>query len=121
MCVATRLCVGHSGIGLSLSTHINILVFAVIYPSQIIRKKKMRGKLSSFMIGQYWLQQSKVKQVVGVLKPQFTSESNISAIGAIGELEGFAAMDFSTPLPFKEDAQLLPAAPPAPQNGVQLH
>lgn len=44
MCVATRLCVGHSGIGLSLSTHINILVFAVIYPSQIIRKKKDEGK-----------------------------------------------------------------------------
>ncbi|XP_022725829.1 histone H1-II-like [Durio zibethinus] len=56
--------------------------------------------------------QSKVKQAVGVLKPQFTGESNISAIGAIQELEGLAAMDISTPV--KEDAQppLLPL--PAP-------
>ncbi|XVF85819.1 hypothetical protein PTKIN_Ptkin17bG0148200 [Pterospermum kingtungense] len=56
--------------------------------------------------------QAKVKQVVGVLRPQFTSESNISAIGAIQELEGLAAMDFNTP--FKEDAQLPPAPVPVP-------
>ncbi|XVE91614.1 hypothetical protein REPUB_Repub01dG0025400 [Reevesia pubescens] len=67
--------------------------------------------------------QSKVKIAVGVLKPQFTGESNISAIGAIQELEGLAAMDISTA--FKEDAQLPPPPPAAqplvPQNGGQVH
>ena len=65
-----------------------------------------------------------MKQAVVVLKPQYTSESNISAIGAIQELEGLAAMDISTP--FKENAQLLPqppppAQPPVPQNEGQVH
>ncbi|XWS34190.1 hypothetical protein CRYUN_Cryun21dG0019200 [Craigia yunnanensis] len=68
--------------------------------------------------------QSKVKQAVGVLKPQFTSESNISAIGAIQELEGIASMDISIPF-INVDAQLLspppPAQPPVPQNEGQVH
>lgn len=50
--------------------------------------------------------QSKVKQVVTVLKPQITSESQISAISAgaaIQELEGLASLDINIPL--KEDSQ----------------
>ncbi|GLU12923.1 hypothetical protein SLE2022_295780 [Rubroshorea leprosula] len=47
--------------------------------------------------------QSKVKQAVGVLKPQFTSESNVSTVGAIQELEGLAAMDIS--VSFREEAK----------------
>ncbi|GLT45495.1 hypothetical protein SLA2020_483700 [Shorea laevis] len=46
--------------------------------------------------------QSKVKQAVDMLKPQFTSESNISAVAVIQELEGLAAMDIS--VPFREEA-----------------
>ena len=64
-----------------------------------------------------------MKQAVGVLKLQYTSESSISAIGAIQELEGLAAMDISTP--FKEGAQLPPplppTQPPVPQNEGQVH
>ncbi|OMO76474.1 Histone H1/H5 [Corchorus capsularis] len=59
--------------------------------------------------------QSRVKQAVGVLKPQFTSESNISAIGAIQELEGLAAMDISNST-FKDDAQPMAMPPPASSN-----
>ncbi|KAA3460824.1 SH3 domain-containing protein C23A1.17-like [Gossypium australe] len=57
--------------------------------------------------------QSKVKQAVGVLKSQFSSESNISAIDAIQELEVLAAMDINKP--FKDDAQPPPPPPPAPE------
>ncbi|GKV05144.1 hypothetical protein SLEP1_g17186 [Rubroshorea leprosula] len=46
--------------------------------------------------------QSKVKQAVDMLKPQFTSESNTSAVAVIQELEGLAAMDIS--VPFREGA-----------------
>ncbi|GAV78987.1 Linker_histone domain-containing protein, partial [Cephalotus follicularis] len=42
--------------------------------------------------------QTRVKQAVGVLKPQFSSESDISAIAAIQELEGLSAMGIGTPL-----------------------
>ncbi|MBA0563354.1 hypothetical protein Golob_008335 [Gossypium lobatum] len=56
--------------------------------------------------------QSKVKQAVGVLKSQFSSESNISAIDAIQELEVLAAVDINKP--FKDDAQPPPQPPPAP-------
>ncbi|OMO65129.1 Histone H1/H5 [Corchorus olitorius] len=62
--------------------------------------------------------QSRVKQAVGVLKPQFTSESNISAIGAIQELEGLAAMDISST--FKDDAQPMAMPPPASSNQPPL-
>lgn len=50
--------------------------------------------------------QSKVKQVVTVLKPQITCENQISAISAgaaIQELEGLASLDINIPL--KEDSQ----------------
>ncbi|XWS64187.1 hypothetical protein CRYUN_Cryun06bG0164900 [Craigia yunnanensis] len=67
--------------------------------------------------------QSKVKQAVVVLRPQFTSESsNISVIDAIQELEVLAAMDIG--IPFKENDQLPPAPPtepPVPQNEGQMH
>ncbi|XVF43225.1 hypothetical protein PTKIN_Ptkin02bG0023200 [Pterospermum kingtungense] len=59
--------------------------------------------------------QSKVKQIVGVLKPHFTPESNINAISAIHDLEGLAVMDISTP--FKRNDQpgaLLPPPPTQP-------
>ncbi|KAF5730316.1 histone H1.2-like [Tripterygium wilfordii] len=48
--------------------------------------------------------QSKVKQAVGVLKPQLTNESAISAVAAIQELEGLASMDIST-IPLREEVQ----------------
>ncbi|XVF03214.1 hypothetical protein REPUB_Repub04eG0242100 [Reevesia pubescens] len=81
---------------------------AGVTAKQPIKPKKTTGK----PVGRP-KKQSKVKQAVGVLKPQFTGESNISAIGAIQELEGLAAMDVSKP--FKEDAQLpVPAPPPPP-------
>ena len=70
------------------------------------------------------MQQSKVKQAVGVLKLQYTSESSISAIGAIQELEGLALMDITIPF-INVDAQLPsplpPAQPPVPQNEGQVH
>ncbi|KAK2664499.1 hypothetical protein Ddye_003073 [Dipteronia dyeriana] len=55
--------------------------------------------------------QTKVKQVVDVLKPQLTGESQISAVAAIQELEGLATMDITAPL--REDA---PQPPPQVQN-----
>ncbi|EOY21271.1 hypothetical protein QUC31_007256 [Theobroma cacao] len=67
--------------------------------------------------------QLKVKQAVGALKPQFSSESNISVIGAIQELEGLAAMDIGTPS--TEEAQAPPppppTQPPVTQNEGQVH
>ncbi|KAJ8773088.1 hypothetical protein K2173_028265 [Erythroxylum novogranatense] len=42
--------------------------------------------------------QSRVRQAVGLLKPQLSSETGISVMTAIQELEGLAAMDFSAPL-----------------------
>lgn len=50
-----------------------------------------------------YLQQSKVKQAIGVLKPQFTGEGNMGTVTAIEELEGLAAMDIS--VSFREEAQ----------------
>ncbi|KAK4844709.1 hypothetical protein QYF36_023501 [Acer negundo] len=52
--------------------------------------------------------QTKVKQVVDVLKPQLTGESQISAVAAIQELEGLATMDITAPL--REDAPQPPQA-----------
>ncbi|KAJ9184718.1 hypothetical protein P3X46_004418 [Hevea brasiliensis] len=53
--------------------------------------------------------QSRVKQAVGVLKPQVTSETANSAVVAIQELEGLASMDINVPL--RKEAQ-----PPHIQN-----
>ncbi|KDP24595.1 hypothetical protein JCGZ_25511 [Jatropha curcas] len=50
--------------------------------------------------------QSKVKQAVGVLKPQLTSETAAGAVAAIQELEGLASMDINTPLREEPQAQL---------------
>ncbi|GMI87438.1 high mobility group A5 [Hibiscus trionum] len=60
--------------------------------------------------------QSKVKQAVEALKPQFTSESNSNAIGAILDLEGLAAMDITT-TPWKEADAQLPPLPHPPAAG----
>ncbi|KAK7844342.1 hmg-y-related protein a [Quercus suber] len=57
--------------------------------------------------------QSKVKEAVGVLKPQITNESAISAVAAIQELEGLATMDISGPL-------LIESQQPPPQLPQQL-
>ncbi|XP_038994213.1 chromosomal protein D1-like isoform X1 [Hibiscus syriacus] len=55
--------------------------------------------------------QSKVKQAVEALKPQFTNGSNSSAIDAILELEGLAAMDIGSTPSKAADAQLPPPPP----------
>ncbi|KAJ7970279.1 HMG-Y-related protein A [Quillaja saponaria] len=68
--------------------------------------------------------QSKVKDVVGVLKPQLTNESPITAFTAIHELELLATMDLNAPSrdgmqqqhPFPE-----PDPEPQPQTQPQLH
>ncbi|GMI99864.1 high mobility group A5 [Hibiscus trionum] len=88
------------------------------------RPKKTSGGAASYADLKRKLEffQSKVKQAVEVLKSQFSSESNISTIDAIQELEGLATMDIGKP--FKEDAQLPPEpTQPAlvPQNGGQLY
>ncbi|KAK8474759.1 hypothetical protein V6N13_035776 [Hibiscus sabdariffa] len=88
------------------------------------RPKKTSGGAASYGDLKRKLEffQSKVKQAVEVLKSQFSSESNISTIDAIQELEGLATMDIGKP--FKEDAQLPsePTQPPlVPQNGGQLY
>ncbi|KAL5815494.1 hypothetical protein ACOSQ4_026135 [Xanthoceras sorbifolium] len=57
--------------------------------------------------------QTKVKQVVDVLKPQLTGESQISAVAAIQELEGLATMDITAPL--REEAQQQQPQQAAPQ------
>lgn len=49
------------------------------------------------------LQQSKVKQAVGMLKPQLTHESPVTAIAAVQELEELATLDMSAPL--REEVQ----------------
>uniref|UniRef100_A0A2P2LX10 Uncharacterized protein MANES_09G031800 n=1 Tax=Rhizophora mucronata TaxID=61149 RepID=A0A2P2LX10_RHIMU len=59
----------------------------------------LKGKLEFF--------QSRVGQAVGALKPLLTSETAISAIAAIQELEGLTAMDINAP--FREE-------PPPLQN-----
>ncbi|KAM7279702.1 hypothetical protein ACFE04_006836 [Oxalis oulophora] len=42
--------------------------------------------------------QSKIRQAVGELKPQFTGQSSVSAIAAIQDLEDLASMDINGPL-----------------------
>lgn len=65
-----------------------------------------------------YLQQTKVRQAVSVLKPHLTSENQISALAAIQELEVLAVMDISTQL--KDDTQVAqPPPPPAPQQHQQ--
>lgn len=59
------------------------------------------------------LQQTKVKLVVDVLKPQLTGESDISTVAAIQELEGLVTLDIAAP--WRDDAQQPPQqAAPAP-------
>jgi hypothetical protein len=69
--------------------------------------------------------QSKVMQVVGVLKPQFTSESDINAIASIQELEGLAAMEITAPFRDDEPQPLPPMVvenqpPPQQQQPLQF-
>ncbi|KAJ0106012.1 hypothetical protein Patl1_19671 [Pistacia atlantica] len=61
--------------------------------------------------------QTKVRQAVSVLKPQLSSESQISSVAAIQELEALAMMDISTPL--KEDPQVAQSQPPEQQQPPQ--
>lgn len=49
------------------------------------------------------MQQSKVKQAVGMLKPLLTHESHVTAIAAVQELEELAALDVNAPL--REEVQ----------------
>lgn len=85
-----------------------------IYVCQIISmnlQKKQKGKSLFFYerfafekyIYIYCLQQSRVKQAVGVLKPQLNSETASSAVAAIEELEALASIDIN--LPSREEAQ----------------
>ena len=55
------------------------------------------------VVSSCYSQQSKVKQAVGMLKPQLTHESPVTAIAAVQELEELAAMDLSAPL--REEVQ----------------
>ena len=49
------------------------------------------------------LQQAKVKQAVGMLKPQLTHESPVTAIAAVQELEELATLDINAPI--REEVQ----------------
>jgi hypothetical protein len=61
------------------------------------------------------LQQSKVKEVVGVLKPQVTNDSARSIVAAIEELEGLASMDIIT-APLQVETQQLQQPQQLPQQ-----
>lgn len=56
---------------------------------------------SVFILFLCHLQQFKVGQAVGALKPCLNNESEVSAIAAIQELEGLAALDISAPFTFE--------------------
>ncbi|KAJ0047925.1 hypothetical protein Pint_17022 [Pistacia integerrima] len=57
--------------------------------------------------------QTKVRRAVSLLKPHLNSESQISTVAAVQELESLAMMDISTPL--KEDTQVAQSQPPQQQ------
>ena len=60
-----------------------------------------------------------MKEAVGVLKPQITNESAISAVAAIQELEGLATMDVSGPLLIEsQQPPQLPQQLPQPQQAL---
>lgn len=62
------------------------------------------------------LQQSKVRESLGVIKPHFNHESPVTAIAAIQELEILASMDLNAPLRDElQQPQQLPQ-PPTPQH-----
>ncbi|PQQ05250.1 altered inheritance of mitochondria protein 3 [Prunus yedoensis var. nudiflora] len=72
----------------------NALVTTTEAPdSQAVANGEFKRKLEYF--------QFKVGQAVGALKPYLNNESEVSAIAAIQELEGLAAMDISAPFTFE--------------------
>lgn len=56
-------------------------------------------------------QQTKVKQAVGMLKPELTHDSSATAIAAVQELEELSVMDLNAPLR-EEAVQHQPPPPP---------
>lgn len=66
-----------------------------------------------------YLQQTKLRQAISVLKPHLSSESQISAVAAIQELEALAVMDIGTPLQEVTQVAQPPLPPPAPQQQQQ--
>ncbi|KAH0976026.1 hypothetical protein GBA52_017925 [Prunus armeniaca] len=72
----------------------NALVTTTEAPdSQAVANGEFKRKLEYF--------QFKVGQAVGALKPCLNNETEVSAIAAIQELEGLAAMDISAPFTFE--------------------
>ncbi|BBH04175.1 winged-helix DNA-binding transcription factor family protein [Prunus dulcis] len=72
----------------------NALVTTTEAPdSQAVANGEFKRKLEYF--------QFKVGQAVGAIKPYLNNESEVSAIAAIQELEGLAAMDISAPFTFE--------------------
>lgn len=65
------------------------------------------------------LQQSKVKESLGVLKPYFNHESPVTAIAAIQDLEVLATFDLKAPL--RDETQQLPAQQPSAQPQRQVY
>ncbi|XP_044465535.1 protein SPT2 homolog [Mangifera indica] len=63
--------------------------------------------------------QTKLRQAISVLKPHLSSESQISAVAAIQELEALAVMDIGTPLQEVTQVAQPPLPPPAPQQQQQ--
>lgn len=63
------------------------------------------------------LQQSKVKESLGTLKPYFNHESPVTAIAAIQELEVLSTLDLKAPL--RDETQQQP--PPLPQTQTQVY
>lgn len=46
----------------------------------------------------FFLQQSRIKQAVSVVKPYLNTETAVIAVGALQELEELASLDISTPV-----------------------
>ena len=59
---------------------------------------KFSNFVKDWFIEIFFWQQSKVRQAVGVLKPQLTNETPVSVVTAIQELEGLASMDINAAL-----------------------
>lgn len=63
-----------------------------------------------FFFKKKFLQQGRIKQTVGVLKPVLETQNAANALAAVQELEELAAVDVTAPL------NLQNRQPPAPEN-----